>query len=874
MCGGDDYSGYSINYNYNTYGSSSSTYNTTNANFNNSNNNNNNITSRVSVLQSVCTYCLQIASDECEDFSVKQTVFDFLCIPVLSRCHPYDLIIFFTNSWNNLNISIVKFNVQTSFIKTLFDIMQKNFKLENQIGTLENLLFLQSCCYKLIEVLYDRCTLHQIKNEISLEFAGPGSKGNELTSAVSKLAYKLIRTSFSENSNLSISSSITQRLYSSAFNCLAIVVAKTQIEEKFYDMFLFKQKPGEIVWSRIVDCSSHYRFFPETEKFETIFIGSGNVLQAKRRNVRKRLVSNYSNGNGSHLSQYLSGSLLEGSSVVNHSQSQSYGESLTDSRRKTGIDNDNNDNNNNNNNNNYNNNNRNKRNRRGMSSQIQSQHEVDYENLGLGFSSVDTTQHLRFHNSIFSVVKEAKNEEGKRVRKTQKTQKADDPRELSYYIEEKNIKIVDKTEKNDENDDNDDEDYDYKNKNEDDSRNLVLGLDDVMIALEVNDINKQPCMSSLLRIIKRMDYLFGKNNNNNEITEGDIPIFTTGVKWNKMILPNWITEIKNRLSDYDDNENDTSDNNNNENAEKRNRNIRLFMIRLLLNQPVAAIVSPYILSLLPSILECCNRDLCSVTIGSGYHYLLRDVVFTLCDSWKENILINFIQKDIEYKKNIFRQVSQLLSYLIKYTYSEDSIVLVENIRSIGALVQLFTDSTDNSFHLFFSLAPVLSLLSVVAGPTGGAFASSKSKGTEGVKKRLAGLTILQVSHITSYHILLYHILLYHILSYHILLYHILLYHILLYYILLFHILLYHILLYHILLYHILLYHILLYHILLYHILLYHILLSHILLYHIILYCIIFCFVICYVIFYYIKFILYYILLYYGMFFYIKFHCVT
>ena len=114
-------------------------------------------------------------------------------------------------------------------------------------------------------------------------------------------------------------------------------------------------------------------------------------------------------------------------------------------------------------------------------------------------------------------------------------EKVDDPRELSY-IEEKNIKIVDKTEKNEKNDENDDnEDYDYKNRNKDDSRNLVLGLDDVMIALEVNDINKQPCMSSLLRIIKRMDYLFGKNNNNNE--------------------------INNRLSDYDDNENDTSDNN-------------------------------------------------------------------------------------------------------------------------------------------------------------------------------------------------------------------------------------------------------------------------------------------------------------------------
>jgi len=44
-------------------------------------------------------------------------------------------------------------------------------------------------------------------------------------------------------------------LYSSAFNCLLIAVAKTQQEEQHFEAFIFKQKPEESVWTRAVDCS-------------------------------------------------------------------------------------------------------------------------------------------------------------------------------------------------------------------------------------------------------------------------------------------------------------------------------------------------------------------------------------------------------------------------------------------------------------------------------------------------------------------------------------------------------------------------------------------------------------------------------------------
>jgi hypothetical protein len=38
----------------------------------------------------------------------------------------------------------------------------------------------------------------------------------------------------------------------------------------------------------------------------------------------------------------------------------------------------------------------------------------------------------------------------------------------------------------------------------------VAGYDDVSIALELNDVNTQPCMGDLIRMIQRMNILFGK----------------------------------------------------------------------------------------------------------------------------------------------------------------------------------------------------------------------------------------------------------------------------------------------------------------------------------------------------------------------------
>lgn len=49
-----------------------------------------------SPIQIVCGYCLGINMDEYIDITVKQKLFDFLCVPLLSTCDLKSLSLFFT----------------------------------------------------------------------------------------------------------------------------------------------------------------------------------------------------------------------------------------------------------------------------------------------------------------------------------------------------------------------------------------------------------------------------------------------------------------------------------------------------------------------------------------------------------------------------------------------------------------------------------------------------------------------------------------------------------------------------------------------------------------------------------------------------------
>jgi NUC194 domain len=579
--------------------------------------------SGVSAAQAVCGYCLSVITDEREDLSVKEFLFDSMCVPVLTSCSLYVLETLLCDTWGAFKVVLPGFPVgAVSVSKRLYELTQKEIKPIDTKYTADTLSFLQACCYKMVEVSYDRLPLTALKGAIARSYSGPDAKGNEFTGAVSKAAYKFLRTAV----NPTVNPVVAQRLYSAAFNCLALIVAKTQSEEKFFDMFLFKEKPGERVWGRLVDCTVTYQFKSDTEKFETVFLGprdvpSGGGARGMGRRGRDSL------GVGSFMSQYLTGSFVELSSLMTHSQLTPFGSKQLGGKRAS-------------------------------ASQSQSQ-VADYEDLGLGSSQSGVGG--------------------------------------SQY-ELPSARAI--------------------QQREEEASGVVCGLDDNVIALEMNDVNTQPCMGALLRAIQRMSFLFS--------SDGDDA--KKGGKWRADIMPNWVAEIRDRLSDYS----------------TGSRNVRLFMLRLLLNQPVASIVAVWAVELLPSVVECCIEDLCDPAVGEGYHYFLRDVVFTICDSWSVPLSGDYSDdpgggiQDATHTR-----VAQLTSYLIKHAYNETAEVLKANVRSIGALVRLFKVPKGMKGHI--ALRPVVSLLTVEAGPTGGANASAKSKGSEGVRKRLTGLSLLQVS---------------------------------------------------------------------------------------------------------------------------------
>lgn len=231
---------------------------------------------------------------------------------------------------------------------------------------------------------------------------------------------------------------------------------------------------------------------------------------------------------------------------------------------------------------------------------------------------------------------------------------------------------------------------------------LVKGFDDQTIAIEMNDLNQQMTMKSMVRAILRMSILQGDGN--------------------KTAMPEWVNQLNQRLANFNN-----------------KKNVRLFVLRLLLNQPVADIVAPWAKDLLPSIIKCSLEDLCNSDAGDGFHYFLKDVVFAFTHVWKEARPTN----------EACTNAGRFITYLIKVAFDVESEVFKENRLAICNLVSIWL-SHDSSIRTEDILPPrfrlnleaIKELLHVEVAPTGGAHGRADSQGSIAVKKLLAAFEIL------------------------------------------------------------------------------------------------------------------------------------
>ena len=576
-------------------------------------------------VKELCNFCIDLILDSLQDFIVKRTFFELLFLPTISKMNSKQVVSLFSiDPKVGDGLRLQHENSNQTLVRTMYEIVVK----EVSLGIMEDefevkgKLYLQIACFKIFGFLYDFSNLTDIKTSLTQAYVGSEAvTGKELTQALCKVAFKVSKSSFVSDERFR---SLVLELQSSAYECLAITVSKTQSDEQFFDTFLFKVKPGEDLWNRItfsseigdnpggLFCVVSGNFPTQRLGWEKNALGSDGMTEDRKHDALRKMVTHarLRSGKGGFLSQYLSNSIL-GTSSISQSQNANISQISNDL--------------------------------------------PDHENLGRYSQSQYLDEDTNFARTVS-------------IRRTYDTVVADE--------------------------------------------GIVQGWDDHIIYLELNHMNTVPIMSTMVRTLTRMHKLFAE-------------------KWKSLSnLPFWLLEMRTRLMDR-----------------SCCQRVRLFILRLLMNQPIAEIVKSWIPELLPPILDCALEDLCSGIVNNdekkNINYFLRDLIFLFCDTWKGAVPDTMSSY----------QGSKLLNYLLENIATDEGVILKENTTSICALLRHWMSSEGSADLYNLSLKSVVDMISVQSAFTGGAHARASSQGTIAVRSRLSGLEILQTLLESGYNIL-------------------------------------------------------------------------------------------------------------------------
>ncbi len=143
------------------------------------------------------------------------------------------------------------------------------------------------------------------------------------------------------------------------------------------------------------------------------------------------------------------------------------------------------------------------------------------------------------------------------------------------------------------------------------------------------------------------------------------------------------------------------------------RNIRLFFTRLLMNQPVTAIVAYWSGDLIRPVIQCCLNDIVDQNSSSTpqISYFIRDVIFILLDQWK----------DAPVDHTAIELCSSFACYLISAVYHSNNDIRADNLKCVSMLIIMWSKKGQIMYEKMESKLrlPLLTLLQVSAQPTGG-----------------------------------------------------------------------------------------------------------------------------------------------------------
>lgn len=254
----------------------------------------------------------------------------------------------------------------------------------------------------------------------------------------------------------------------------------------------------------------------------------------------------------------------------------------------------------------------------------------------------------------------------------------------------------------------------------------ISGLDDCIISLDMDPINQQSTFPMLIRIINRMSSLFND----------------TWIE-NTFAMPVWLSYCKDKLNDRSTDE---------YYGHTSKKSIRLYFLKLLMQEPIVSIIKPWVNDLYYSILDVITNDLCIGSTSVSLNYFVKDCLLVFNTKWL-NIL-----PDASCAVNI----SRFISYCIENVYHEDTTkcnynlaLIIDCVRNWLGYSHLGHVSHDDSSNIDIqerlalvnsieiSMNNLFAYLEAEHHGTGGQHARPDSRGSVSVRRRLCGLAILK-----------------------------------------------------------------------------------------------------------------------------------
>ncbi|XP_034023252.1 DNA-dependent protein kinase catalytic subunit-like [Thalassophryne amazonica] len=201
-------------------------------------------------LQLLCTVYEVIQQGDVPVSVMLQDMMERVLLPLTSHCSTKALNDFFT-----ANVSDIMALMLTRFTKS----SEAAFEIQ---------LLKKNGCYKLMELLYSRLPKEEVYSKdsrINQAFChSDKTEGNELSKALIKSCYEAFTENMAGESQLLE----LRRLYHcSAYNCAIAVISCSFNEVKFYQGFLFSEKPekNQFILENIIDVERTYNFPIEVE---------------------------------------------------------------------------------------------------------------------------------------------------------------------------------------------------------------------------------------------------------------------------------------------------------------------------------------------------------------------------------------------------------------------------------------------------------------------------------------------------------------------------------------------------------------------------------------------------------------------------------